>query len=59
VGVALSVPDADRFVAALRALDVVARIDGGAVVCDLRTVDPRDDPTLVDALRAATRVAGA
>ena len=33
--------------------------DDGAVVCDLRTVDPRDDRTLVDALRAATRDARA
>jgi hypothetical protein len=36
---------------------VVARVEEGAVVCDLRTVDPGDDTLLRDALAAA--VAGA
>ncbi|MEZ5407635.1 MAG: L-seryl-tRNA(Sec) selenium transferase [Acidimicrobiales bacterium] len=32
---------------------VIARIDGGATVCDLRTVDPADDHALADALADA------
>ncbi len=35
----------------LRARRVVARIDDGRIVCDLRTVDPDDDKRLRDALR--------
>ena len=42
-----------------RARIVVARVADGAVVCDLRTVDPGDDATLLEALRAASRDAGA
>jgi hypothetical protein len=30
---------------------VVARIDTGAIVCDLRTVDPADDGLVVAVLR--------
>ena len=33
---------------------MVGRVDDGVVVCDLRTVDPDDDATLVTALRAAS-----
>jgi L-seryl-tRNA(Ser) seleniumtransferase len=51
-GVALEVPDADAALAALRAVGVVARVDAGAVVCDLRTVDPSDDSRLASALAA-------
>jgi L-seryl-tRNA(Ser) seleniumtransferase len=33
---------------------VIARVDGGRTICDLRTVDPADDPTLAEALAACT-----
>lgn len=46
VGVALDVADPDAALAALRADGVVARVEDGAVVCDLRTVDPADDDRL-------------
>jgi len=44
------VPDADTALAALRSVGIVARVDAGAVVCDLRTVSPSDDPRLAAAL---------
>jgi L-seryl-tRNA(Ser) seleniumtransferase len=50
IGVALEVPDASGALAALRAQGVIARIDEDAIVCDLRTVDPSDDPRLATAL---------
>jgi L-seryl-tRNA(Ser) seleniumtransferase len=50
-GVALDVPDPDAALAALRTEGVVARVEDGAVVCDLRTVDPSDDDRLAAALR--------
>ncbi len=53
VGIAVGRPDADAVAALLRASGVVARVADGAVVCDLRTVDPRDDAALRDALRDA------
>jgi L-seryl-tRNA(Ser) seleniumtransferase len=53
-GVALEPADADAVLAALRARGVVARIDDGAVICDLRTVDPGDDARLADALAAVS-----
>ncbi len=59
VGVALEPADADQLAAALRDHDVVARVTDGAVVCDLRTIDPGDDRALVDALLAAVRDTGA
>jgi L-seryl-tRNA(Ser) seleniumtransferase len=49
-GVAVEVPDADAALAGLRTLNVIARVEAGAVVCDLRTVDPSDDPRLAAAL---------
>jgi L-seryl-tRNA(Ser) seleniumtransferase len=52
VGVALDVDDADAALARLRARGVVARIDRGAVVCDLRGVFPDDDAQLEGALGA-------
>ena len=55
VGVALEVPDADAALAALRSAGIVARVDAGAVVGDLRTVDPSDDPRLAAALAALDR----
>ncbi len=54
-GVAIEVADADVALAALRDLGVVARVDAGAVICDLRTVDPSDDPRLSAALATITR----
>jgi L-seryl-tRNA(Ser) seleniumtransferase len=53
VGVALEPADVDRLAAALRDHDVVARVTDGALVCDLRTVDPGDDRALLEALRAS------
>jgi L-seryl-tRNA(Ser) seleniumtransferase len=50
VGIALE-GDASARLDALRAAGVVARIDDDRVVCDLRTVDPDDDPRLAAALR--------
>jgi L-seryl-tRNA(Ser) seleniumtransferase len=52
-GVAVEVADADRVLAALRELSIVARVDAGAVICDLRTVEPSDDPRLAAALASA------
>jgi L-seryl-tRNA(Ser) seleniumtransferase len=49
-GVALDVPDPDAALAVLRTEGVVARVEEGAVVCDLRTVDPSDDDRLAAAL---------
>jgi len=50
VGVAHEVSDAEAALAALRAVGIVARVDSGAIVCDLRTVDPADDARLATAL---------
>jgi L-seryl-tRNA(Ser) seleniumtransferase len=46
---------ADRLLAALRAGTpaVVARIEGGRVLIDLRTVEPGSDAALAEAIRAA------
>jgi len=52
VAVAVAVDDPQAVGAALRARDVVARIADDLVVCDLRTVAPAEDDTLVAALRA-------
>jgi L-seryl-tRNA(Ser) seleniumtransferase len=52
VGVALDVADPDAALAALRARAVVARVEEGAVVADLRSVDPADDERLGEALAA-------
>jgi L-seryl-tRNA(Ser) seleniumtransferase len=50
VGVSVEPADADAALASLRAVGIVARVDAGAVVCDLRTVDPSDDDRLAAAL---------
>ncbi len=42
--------DVERAARSLRRLGIVARIEGSAVVCDLRTVAPADDSTLIQAL---------
>jgi hypothetical protein len=54
-GVSVEVPDADAALAALRSAGIVARVDAGAVVCDLRTVDPSDDARLAAVLATITR----
>jgi len=48
-------PQPDRLAAALRANrpPVIARVDGGAVIVDVRTVDPGDDGIVIEALRRA------
>jgi L-seryl-tRNA(Ser) seleniumtransferase len=51
-GVALEPRVSDAALARLRRHGVVARVEDGAVVCDLRTVDPADDERLAVALRA-------
>jgi len=54
-GIALRRRSADRLLGRLRAGDpaVVARIDAGRVVLDLRTVDPEADASLAAAVREA------
>ncbi|MDQ1568200.1 MAG: L-seryl-tRNA(Ser) seleniumtransferase [Actinomycetota bacterium] len=49
-GLSVDVPDADAALAHLRTLGIIARLDAGAIVCDLRTVDPSDDPRLAAGL---------
>jgi L-seryl-tRNA(Ser) seleniumtransferase len=49
-GVSVQVADPDAALARLRTLGIVGRVDSGAVVCDLRTVDPADDARLSAAL---------
>src|SRR5262249_25516986 len=53
VGVAMETRDPDELHARLRLHGVVARVEDGRVVCDLRTVLADDDRALLDALRAA------
>ena len=53
VGVAVDVHDPDRMLAELHRRDVVARISDDSIVADLRTIDPRDDSVLSEALRLA------
>jgi L-seryl-tRNA(Ser) seleniumtransferase len=53
-GVALEVPDAGAALAALRRDGIVARVEEGSVVCDLRTVEPADDGRLATALNACS-----
>jgi L-seryl-tRNA(Ser) seleniumtransferase len=50
VGVAVEASDALAALAGLRDQSVIARVQSGLVVCDLRTVDPRDDSHLAKAL---------
>ena len=54
LGVSLEVADADAGLAALRTLGIVARVGAGAIVADLRTVDPSDDTRLAAALATLT-----
>jgi L-seryl-tRNA(Ser) seleniumtransferase len=55
VGVAVEAagPHGDAVMRRLREHGVVARVEAGSVVCDLRTVDARDDETVTAALVAA------
>jgi len=53
VGVAVEVDDLDRALADLHRNDVVARIVDGAILADVRTVEPSDDAALTEALRDA------
>jgi L-seryl-tRNA(Ser) seleniumtransferase len=53
VGVAVEVAHPDDVLAALRQRGVVARVDDQQVTCDIRTVAPRDDPRVAEALVAA------
>ena len=50
IGVAVEVGDADAALAFLRSVGIVARVDTGAIVCDLRTVTPSDDLRLAAGL---------
>jgi L-seryl-tRNA(Ser) seleniumtransferase len=50
IGLAVGTGDPVGALAILREHSVVARVHGGAVVADLRTVDPVDDPHLAKAL---------
>jgi L-seryl-tRNA(Ser) seleniumtransferase len=58
-GLAWAVPDADTVVTRLRALDppVIARIEDGRVLFDLRTVDPSEDALVARALVAVSGAA--
>ena len=43
IGVAVTAADPDALRARLRDREVIARVDEGVLVCDLRTVEPEDD----------------
>jgi L-seryl-tRNA(Ser) seleniumtransferase len=51
-GIAIETAHADARAAELRASRIVARVEDGRLVCDLRTVDPADDERLAAALGA-------
>ena len=59
-GVALAIDAPDRLAAALRAgrPHVHARVAGGELILDLRTVDPADDGPLATAVAAALAAGG-
>ena len=48
----------ERAMRSLRQSGIVARVDGSAVVCDLRTVDPADDSALIHGLVTVLDEAG-
>ena len=60
VAIAIATPTPDRLLAALRAGTpaVIGRIEDGAVVLDLRTVAPADDPRVAEAILVASSLAG-
>jgi L-seryl-tRNA(Ser) seleniumtransferase len=53
IGIAVMGADPDELRARLRERAVIARVDEGVLVCDLRTVDPGDDAFLQEALRVS------
>jgi hypothetical protein len=53
-GLAVAVADVDSALRSLRSARVVALGRDGAVVCDLRAIDPSDDARLGRALEAIT-----
>jgi len=53
IAVAVEVEDPDRVLVELHRRDVVARIADGAILADLRTIEPADDVALTEALRGA------
>ncbi len=55
VGLAIATDDASGALATLRGHSVVARVQDGVVVADLRTVDERDDAQVAEALTAIAR----
>ncbi|MGQ0825596.1 MAG: L-seryl-tRNA(Sec) selenium transferase [Actinomycetota bacterium] len=57
VAVAVEAATADLVAARLRRERIVARVEEGRVVCDVRTVNPSDDERLAAALAAAVAVA--
>ncbi len=56
IGVAVTVADPDALRAQLREHAVIARVDEGMLVCDLRTVGREDDVLLMEALARVMRV---
>ena len=56
---ALKVADTDAVQVRLREQGVVARVDDGMLVCDLRTIDPDDDARVMEALACHARSATA
>lgn len=52
-GLGVEVSDPEAALATLRGKGVVARVEEGALVCDLRTVEPADDDHLAEALLTA------
>ncbi len=56
IGVAVQVADARDALAHLRSINVVAIAREGAVIADLRGIDPGDDPTLTAALATLSPV---
>src|SRR3954469_2746560 len=52
VGVAVEPAHAKDAMTALRRRGVIARVEAGAVICDLRSVDPDDDGVVATALAA-------
>jgi len=50
-GVAVEAARPDALATRLRVARIVARVEDGRIICDLRTVDPKDDTRLADALQ--------
>jgi L-seryl-tRNA(Ser) seleniumtransferase len=54
IGLAFETPTPDTVARRLRERGVVARIERGSVICDLRSVDPNEDDACTTALRTCT-----